>query len=73
MERFIIGLAVGMVGGAVIVANSYKARQVVKKSQDELCDKFDRMLDEKLSSMGGKSSEESRPFGCGCSERSSEE
>ena len=33
MEKFLIGLAVGMVGGALIVANNYKARQLVRKGQ----------------------------------------
>lgn len=49
MEKFTVGLLIGMVGGAVLVANNYKARQLVKKSQSELCDKFESMLEEKLS------------------------
>ena len=34
MKEFIMGLAVGMAGGALIVANSYKVRQMVKKNQE---------------------------------------
>lgn len=49
MEKFTAGLLIGMVGGAVLVANNYKARQLVRKSQSDLCDKFEDMLDEKLS------------------------
>ena len=38
-KTFILGLALGMVGGALIVANSQKARQVVKDSQEDICNK----------------------------------
>lgn len=57
MEKFTAGLVIGMIGGAVLVANNYKARQLVKKSQSELCDKFSDMLDEK---MGEQQSQESK-------------
>lgn len=42
-KTFILGLALGMVGGALIVANSQKARQVVKDSQEELCRKANEL------------------------------
>ncbi|MBO5525471.1 MAG: hypothetical protein J5993_01840 [Clostridia bacterium] len=48
MEKFTAGLLIGMVGGAVLVANNYKARQLVRKSQSDLCEKFEDMLEEKL-------------------------
>ena len=49
MEKlFCLGVALGMVGGALIVANSYKVRSLVKKSQAELTQKLDEMMDEKL-------------------------
>lgn len=49
MEKmFCLGLALGMVGGALIVANSYKARSLVKKSQAELLQRVDEMMDERL-------------------------
>ena len=35
-KMFIVGLALGMVGGALIVTNSKKVRQMVSKSQDEV-------------------------------------
>lgn len=55
MEKmFCLGLALGMVGGALIVANSYKARSLVKKSQAELLEKVDKMMDERLKDMPGK-------------------
>ncbi|HIZ64010.1 MAG TPA: hypothetical protein H9670_05520 [Firmicutes bacterium] len=55
MEKmFCLGLALGMVGGALIVANSYKARSLVKKSQAELLEKVDEMMDERLKDMPGK-------------------
>lgn len=49
MEKvFCLGLLFGMVGGALIVANSYKARSLVKKSQAEVLQKVDEMMDERL-------------------------
>lgn len=61
MEKvFCLGVALGLVGGALIVANNYKARSLVKKSQQEIMDKLDTMMDEKLKSMenGGAQSGE---------------
>ena len=58
MEKmFCLGLMFGMVGGALIVANSYKARTLVKKSQSEVM--VNEMMDEKLQAMSGKSEGES--------------
>lgn len=52
MEKmFCLGLLFGAVGGALIVANSYKARSLVKKSQAELMQKVDEMMDERLKQM----------------------
>ncbi len=52
MEKlFCLGVALGMVGGALLVANSYKARSLVKKSQAEIIDKMDEMMDERLKAM----------------------
>ncbi len=49
MEKmFCLGLALGMVGGALIVANNYKARSLVKKSQAEFMQKMDDMMEERL-------------------------
>lgn len=51
MEKvFCLGFVLGAVGGALIVANSYKARSLVKKSQAELLEKVDAMMDERLGS-----------------------
>ncbi len=60
MEKmFCLGLMFGMVGGALIVANSYKARTLVKKSQSEVMEKVNEMMDEKLQAMSGKPEGES--------------
>ena len=49
MEKlFCLGVALGMVGGALLVANSYKLRSLVKKSQAEVIEKVDGMIDERL-------------------------
>ncbi len=49
MEKlFCLGVVLGMVGGALLVANSYKARSLVKKSQAEIMQKVDEMMDERL-------------------------
>lgn len=60
MEKmFCLGLMFGMVGGALIVANSYKARSLVKKSQSEVLERVNQAMDEKLNSMNQKSEGES--------------
>ena len=49
MEKmFCIGVALGFLGGALVVANSYKARSLVKKSQADMMEKVNEMMDEKL-------------------------
>ena len=61
MEKmFCLGVTLGMIGGALIVANSYKARTLVKKSQTEVMDKVNQMMDEKLAAMCQKSEGESK-------------
>ncbi len=55
MEKmFCLGLMFGAIGGALLVANSYKARSLVKKSQDEFMKKVDDMMDERLKAMQQK-------------------
>ena len=51
MEKFIIGVAVGGLCGALLVANNYKMRALVKKGQEEVQKKLDELLDEKLDEM----------------------
>lgn len=49
MEKmFCLGLMFGAIGGALLVANSYKARSLVKKSQYEVMEKMNEMMDERL-------------------------
>lgn len=48
MEKFILGAALGMVGGALIVANNCKVRALVKKNGDELLQKAEQYIDKKL-------------------------
>ena len=49
MEKiFCLGLMFGAVGGALLVATSYKARSLVKKSQADVMQKVSDMMDERL-------------------------
>ena len=48
MEKFALGMLVGGVGGALLVANNYKMRALVKKTQEEVRAKFDQMVEEKI-------------------------
>ena len=58
MEKmFCLGLVFGAVGGALVVANSYKARSLVKKSQIEFMEKVNEMMDEKLQNAQGQHKE----------------
>lgn len=54
MEKFALGLLIGGIGGMLVVANNYKVRSLVKKGQDEVAEKFDKMLDEKLNQIESK-------------------
>ena len=42
-KMFLIGLSLGMLGGALIVANSQKARRMVKDSQEQLRKKAEEL------------------------------
>jgi len=53
-----MGLVLGMVGGALIVANSHKARTIVKKGQDEMVDKIENLIDEKFKCLGSDKKEQ---------------
>lgn len=59
MEKFIFGLAIGMVGGALLVANNYKLRSLVKKNQDDVMKKAEQYIDSKLEDLESK--QESSP------------
>ncbi len=48
MEKFVLGLALGMAGGALLVANNCKLRSLVKKNQEELMQKAEQYIDSKL-------------------------
>ena len=58
MEKFTIGLALGALVGAAIVANSQKTRKLFIKSQDELKSRVDEMIDEKLEMLEEASDED---------------
>lgn len=42
-DKFLWGLALGMLGGAVIVTNSVKARQMVKSGQQQVVEKAETL------------------------------
>lgn len=48
MEKFIFGLAVGMAGGALLVANNCKLLNLVKKNQEDIMEKAECYIDKKL-------------------------
>ncbi len=61
MEKFILGLAAGMAGGALLVANNCKLRNLIKKNQEDVMKKCEQYIDRKLEqfddktqSMGGE-------------------
>ncbi len=51
MEKFVMGLALGAVGGALLVANNCKVRTLVRKNQDEVMQKVEKYVDGKLEEM----------------------
>ena len=58
MEKFIFGLAIGMAGGALLVANNCKLRNLVKKNQEDLMEKAEQYIDRKLEECGCKLGEQ---------------
>ena len=42
-KNFAIGLLLGMIGGAIIVSNSYKARKLVREGQQQIKDKVSKL------------------------------
>ncbi|MDE6104633.1 MAG: hypothetical protein K2O41_06635 [Clostridia bacterium] len=57
MEKFILGVAIGMAGGALMVANNCKLRNLVKKNQDDLMKKAEQYIDNKLDQLEKKTEE----------------
>ncbi len=51
MEKFAIGLIIGGIGGALLAANNYKMRTLIKKGQEEVMAKVDEFMDEKIQAM----------------------
>ncbi len=65
MEKFILGLAIGMAGGALIVANNCKLLNLVKKNQEDIMQKAEQYIDNQLERLEKK--------GCCSGEAHSEE
>lgn len=59
VEKFIMGVALGMVGGALIVANNCKIRNLVKKNQEDLMQKAEQYVDSKLEELEKKGESQS--------------
>ncbi len=59
MEKFILGAVLGMAGGALIVANNCKLRNLVKKNQEDLMQKAEQYIDSKLEQLGGSDQSQS--------------
>ena len=51
MEKFAIGLLVGGAIGAVLTANNYKMRTLVRKAQQEMQNILVTMMDERICAM----------------------
>ena len=54
MEKFILGAMLGMAGGALMVANNCKLRNLVKKNQDDLMAKAEQYIARKLEESGSQ-------------------
>lgn len=57
MEKFLLGAVLGMAGGALIVANNCKVRNLVKKNQEDLLAKAEQYIDSKLEESGSRTSD----------------
>lgn len=59
MDKFIFGLAIGLAGGALVVANNCKVRALVKKNQEEVMNKAENYIDTKLDELEKKTAKSS--------------
>lgn len=57
MEKFVVGLLLGGVCGALLTANNYKMRTLVRKGQEEVQAKLDELMDEKIRAFEEKEQE----------------
>ena len=46
-KSFVCGMILGLLGGAILVKNSYKARKLVKDGQEEIKNKVSEMTEKK--------------------------
>lgn len=60
MEKFVIGALVGGIVGALAVSNNAKMRALVKKGEEELREKAETAVDEKLSALLKKCEEKEK-------------
>ncbi len=51
MEKLAIGMILGGIAGALLTANNYKMRTLVRKGQQEVQAKLDKLMDEKIEQM----------------------
>ncbi len=61
MEKFILGLAIGMAGGALVVANNCKLLNLVKKNQEDIMQKAECYIDKKLDELENGSKQDKKP------------
>ncbi len=60
MEKFAIGVLLGGITGALLTANNYKMRTLVRKGQQEAREKIDKFMDEKIEKMEENAEEEEK-------------
>ena len=61
MEKFILGLAIGMAGGALVVANNCKLLNLIKKNQEDIMQKAECYIDEKLDELESGAKQAKKP------------
>ena len=61
VEKFILGLAIGMAGGALVVANNCKLLNLIKKNQEDIMQKAECYIDEKLDELENSSKQNKKP------------
>ena len=61
MEKFILGLAIGMAGGALVVANNCKLLNLIKKNQEDIMQKAECYIDEQLDELESGAKQAKKP------------
>lgn len=61
MEKdFCLGIAIGLFGGAIAAANSFKVRKTVKDGQEQIMNMLNKLNEQRKEKLGGENGENNK-------------